>query len=75
MATLSLLLAVLALLGSLWADELPPDHTWLRIQVFARIPPVQEDAGAPLKALGWYEGSVGLLALQLCELQILCEYQ
>lgn len=37
MAALSLPLAVPALLGS-WADELPPDHTWLRIQVFARVP-------------------------------------
>lgn len=49
-------------------------HTWLRIQVFARIPLVQEAAGTALKALGWCEGSVGLLALQLCELQTLCEY-
>lgn len=49
-------------------------HTWLRIQVFARISPVQEAAGTALKALGWCEGSVGLLTLQLCELQTLCEY-
>lgn len=74
MATLSLLLAVLALLGS-WADELPPDHTWLRIQVFARVPPVQEAAGTAFKVLDWCEGNVGLLAPQLCELQTLCEYQ
>lgn len=40
MAAVSLLLAVLALLGSLWADELPQSHTWLRLQVLARVPPV-----------------------------------
>lgn len=74
MATFSLPLAVLALLGS-WADERPAEHTWLRIQVFARVPPGQEAAGAALKALGWCEGRVGLLAPQLCELQPLCEYQ
>lgn len=51
MATLSLPLAVLALLGS-WADERPAEHTWLRFQVFARVPPGQEAAGAALKLLG-----------------------
>lgn len=50
-------------------------HTWLRIQVFARNAHVQEAAGTALRALGWCQGSVGLLALQLWELQILCEYQ
>lgn len=49
-------------------------HAWLRL--WARTPPVQcGAAGTALKALGWCEGSVGLLALQLCELQTLSEPQ
>lgn len=40
MAALSLLSPVVALLGSLWADELPQSHTRLRFQVFPCIPTV-----------------------------------
>lgn len=61
MAALSFLLPVLALLGSLWADELPPDPHLAEDPGFACISPVQEAAGTALRALGWCEGSVGLL--------------